>query len=428
MTTPIDVLLVSLRDPFMDSDRVMPPLGVMALHAHLLDLGFTSRLEIDFRFDRLAAYAHHTHIGISCMTPQKEQAYGILHAIKAAYPEIRVILGGPHARYYLEECQRHPFDHIVVGDGELALEEILTGRIPPEERIVSRPVSVERMNRFPLPYREPGFLGNYDFVFQGIHASTLLTAKGCPMSCTFCEDARTKVKMYHPDYVGRQIEQIKQAGFAGVMFFDDVFTLSPKRVRELTAEIANHRIRYRCFGHARTMTPEIAGLLSGTGCIETGVGVESGSQKILDAVDKKTTVARNRDYVRLCNAFGIRVKTFLMLGLPGEDEATLAQTERFLEFLMGERFTGYDGQPRYNDFDLTIYFPYVGTGIRRRIDAGLGQEIDLWFTSDPDGMSGFYKGVHGRSEVAVRTSALSAEALIAAQQRLTRTYKRAGSP
>ncbi|MBF0293889.1 MAG: B12-binding domain-containing radical SAM protein [Magnetococcales bacterium] len=428
MTTPIHVLLVSLRDPFMDSDRVMPPLGVMALHAYLLELGIASCLEIDFRFDRLEAYAHYTHIGISCMTPQKEQAYRILRDIKARYPDIRVILGGPHARYYQQECVRHPFDHIVVGDGELALEEILTGRIPPEERVVSRPVSEEQMNRFPVPYREPGFLRNYDFVFQGIHASTLLTAKGCPMSCAFCEDARTKVKKYRPEYVGRQIEQIKQAGFEGVMFFDDVFTLSPHRVRELTAEIASHRIRYRCFGHARTMTPEIAGLLSRTGCIETGVGVESGSQKILDAVNKKTTVAQNRDYVRLCNSFGIRVKTFLMLGLPGENEATIAETEAFLAFLMGERFTGHDGRTGCNDFDLTIYFPYVGTEIRRRIDADEGQGIDLWFTSDPDRMSGFYKGVHGSSEVAVRTSALSAEALIAAQQRLTRTYKRTGGP
>ncbi|MBF0125997.1 MAG: B12-binding domain-containing radical SAM protein [Magnetococcales bacterium] len=422
MSDNINVLLVSLRDPFMDSDRVMPPLGVMSLHAYLQSRGFASRIEIDFRFDQLQQYAGYTHIGVSCMTPQKEQAYRILNDVKALYPEITVVLGGPHAKYYLHECRQHPFDYLVVGDGELALEEIVTGRVPAGERIVIRPVSQELMNRFPIPYREPEFLRQYDYLFQGIHASTILTAKGCPMACTFCEDARSKVKMYHGEYVGRQIEQIKQARFDGVMFFDDVFTLSRKRVQELTTEIAQHDIKYRCFGHARTMTSDIARMLSRTGCIETGVGVESGSQKILDTVQKKTTVEQNRAYVRLCNSFGIRVKTFLMLGLPGEDHQTIQDTERFLEFLMAQSFTGHDGRMTHNDFDMTIYFPYVGTEIRRQIDAEQSS-VDLFFCANPDDMSGFYKGTHGESEVVVHTAHMSPAELVRTQKRLLQTYK-----
>ncbi|MEO5332530.1 MAG: B12-binding domain-containing radical SAM protein [Magnetococcus sp. YQC-5] len=423
MKKNVKILLVSLRDPFMDSDRVMPPLGVMALNAFLLDRGFDSRIEIDFKFDQLESYAAFTHIGISCMTPQKEQAYRILRMIKADMPEIQVILGGPHAKYYLSECQKYPFDKLVIGDGELALEEILTGRVADEEKILTRPISQELMNQFPVPYREPEFLNNYSYTFQGIRASTILTAKGCPMSCTFCEDARSKVKLYHPEYVSRQITDIKQAGFAGVMFFDDVFTLSKKRVADLVQVIAPHDIKYRCFGHARTMNHEIAHLLSQTGCIETGVGVESGSQKILDTVRKKTTVEQNRAYVQLCNSFGIRVKTFMMLGLPGEDHSTIQETERFLEFLMGQTFIGHDGKLTHNDFDMTIYFPYVGTEIRRQIDDHTDGSIDLFFSQNPDDMSGFYKGVDGQSEVVVRTTALLPEELVLSQQRLLREYK-----
>ncbi len=419
------ILLVSLRDPFMDSDRVMPPLGVMSLHSFLLALNFDSHLEIDFKFDQPDLYTTYTHIGISCMTPQKEQAYQILKLIKSLSPEIKVILGGPHAKYYLHECQQHPFDHIVIGDGELALQAILTGTLPNKERIISRPVSQPQMNQFPLPYREKEFLKTYQYIFQGVPASTILTAKGCPMSCTFCEDARSKVKMYEPEYVGMQIHQIKQAQFEGIMFFDDVFSLSKKRVQDLTTEIAKHNIKYRCFGHARTMTEEIVRMLSQTGCIETGIGVESGSQKILDTVRKKTTVEQNLAYVKLCNAYGIKVKAFLVLGLPGEDHLTIQKTERFLEFLMGTPFTGYNGQPTYNDFDMTIYFPYIGTEIRRQIDDKQNTDpLDLYFNSNPDEMSGFYKGVQGSSNVVIHTSTLSSQDLITAQKRLLNQYKR----
>ena len=81
------LLLVSLRDPFLDSDRVMPPMGVMSLHAFMLECGIDSTIENDFDFNNIEKYRDFTHFGISCMTPQREQAYQILHAIKKHYPD-----------------------------------------------------------------------------------------------------------------------------------------------------------------------------------------------------------------------------------------------------------------------------------------------------------------------------------------------------
>ncbi|MBF0421379.1 MAG: B12-binding domain-containing radical SAM protein [Magnetococcales bacterium] len=405
----------------MDSDRVMPPMGIMALHAYLKGSGIESSIEIDFDFEHVEKYIDYSHLCISCMTPQKDQAYHILHLSRQFLPEICVVIGGPHASHYLEECRSQPFDHIVVGDGELALEEILTGRAG-TQRVLERPVTEKQMNTFPIPYREKSFLNHYEFYFQGVRASTLLTSKGCPMSCTFCEDARTKVRMYTPEYVGRQIEDIKNAGYQGVMFFDDVMTLSKKRVYDLTQEIVKHDILYRCFGHARTMTNEIADMLQQSGCIETGVGMETGSQRILDTVMKKTTVAQNRQYVLTCNARGIRVKAFFILGLPGETRETIAETEQFLQFLMAQKLIGHHGKVIHNDFDMTIFFPYSGTEIRRRMDAG-AMDVDLMFTTNPDLKYGFYKGARGSSEIVVRTSGLSAEDLRETQQRLLQTYK-----
>ena len=402
----LKLLLVSLRDPYMDSDRVMPPLGVMALHSYMLDLGIESAIENNFDFNDLSKYQDFTHIGISCMTPQKSQAYELLHAVKKTYPEKIVIIGGPHANFYQQECLAETFNHIVLGDGEFALERILQGET--SQRVVMIPISAEEMNKFPLPYREPSFLNQYEFQTQGFRATTILTAKGCPMNCAFCEHAGTKTKLYHPANVGRQIDQAQLAGFNAIMFFDDIFCLSKHRVEELGREIVKHRIHYRCFAHAKTMTTEIADILSSTGCIEIGFGAESGSQKILNSINKKTTVRQNMELVEICNAQHIKVKAFLMLGLPGESPETVAETAKFLDFLTSLTFVNHTGKTVTNDFDLGIYFPYKGTAIRDAID-NLHNIYDLFLDHNPEQYKGIYKGKQGTAEVTIRTTALSSE-------------------
>ncbi|MBF0444926.1 MAG: B12-binding domain-containing radical SAM protein [Magnetococcales bacterium] len=417
----VKILLVSLRDSFLDSDRVMPPMGVMSLHSLMLDRGIESTIENDFDFDNIEKYNSYSHIGISCMTPQRDQAYKILADVKQKLSHIKVILGGPHAKYYLEDCSKLPFDHIVIGNGELALLEILTNG-DSSSRILQIPISVEQMNQFPIPYRKPDFLQQYCFDIQGIPSTTILTAKGCPMKCTFCEDAKSKVFMYKPENIGRQIEQAKEAGFRGIMFFDDIFTLSKTRVQNLSQEIVKHDIYYRCFGHARSMTPEIAQMLVDSGCIETGFGAESGSQKILDFVEKRVSLKQQMDYVEICNKRGIKVKAFLMLGLPGEDKDSIQDTRKFLSFLMSHRFTSRLGREITNDFDLALFFPYKGTQIRDRIDRGKG-DIDLYLALNTDQLSGFYKGTNGSSDSAVMTSSLTSQQLEASRQELLGEFK-----
>jgi len=414
------LLLVSLHDAYMDSDRVMPPLGVMALQSYMLGCGIDSVIENDFDFNNLSKYQDFTHIGISCMTPQKDQAHEIINAIKKSYPEKIVIIGGPHANFYLQECLSESFDHIVIGDGELALEQIIRGKT--SERVITIPISAEEMNKFPLPYREPSFLNQYEFSMHGFRATTILTAKGCPMNCAFCEHAGTKIKLYNSRNIGLQIDQAKAAGFNAIMFFDDIFCLSKKRVKELSQEIVKREMPYRCFAHARTMTTEIADILASTGCVEIGFGAESGSQKILDNINKKTTVCQNRDLVKICNAKNIKVKAFLMLGLPGENKDTVNETVNFLDFLMSQTFVNHEGKISSNDFDLGIYFPYKGTAIRDAIDNS-HNTYDLFLDHNPDQYKGVYKGKHGAAEAIVRTTKLSSEEISSSRDCLYHEFK-----
>lgn len=417
------LLLISLRDPYMDSDRVMPPIGVMSLHSYMLACGVDSVIENDFDLAGIRKYESFTHFGISCMTPQKRQASQLLRAIKEVWPEKKVVIGGPHANFYLEDCLDEPFDHIVVGDGEFSLLKIMKGEA--EERVLKIPVSEEEMNKLPLPWRAPELLNQYCFNLQGLRATTILTAKGCPMNCAFCEHAGSGLKIYKADCVGRQIDQAKEAGFNAIMFFDDIFCLSLRRVQELGGEAVKRGMPYRCFGHARTMTPEMAAALSATGCVEIGYGAESGSQKILDVIGKRTTVRQSMDFIEMCNAASIKVKAFIMLGLPGESRETVAETGKLLDFLMSRRFKSHFGHECSNDFDLTVYFPYKGTRIRTSIDRDPGS-FDLRLEGNPDRMNGVYKGRSGSSDIAVRTSMLSSKEIRELHDGLYAKYKKLG--
>ena len=149
----------------------------------------------------------------------------------------------------------------------------------------------------------------------------------------------------------------------------------------------------------------MAKLLADHGCFEIAFGFESGSQKILDNIKKRTTVEMNYKAVEWAKKHGIYVKGFVMLGLPGENLDTVRETERFIST------SGMD------DFQLALYYPYRGTQIRDNLEKGLD---DLKFEGEGLGAYG-QKG--GSTESVVRTSALSSQQLLQIRDDLVRKYK-----
>jgi radical SAM superfamily enzyme YgiQ (UPF0313 family) len=147
-------------------------------------------------------------------------------------------------------------------------------------------------------------------------------------------------------------------------------------------------------------------LLADNGCVEIAFGTESGSQKILDNIRKRTTVQQNYDSILAAKEVGIRVKSFILLGLPGEDWDTLAATEQLLK----------DTRP--DDIQFAIYYPYKGTQARAAMDAGA--DIDLFMEQEG---SGAYGKKGGKTEANCRTKALSSNDLLEFRDYLVREYK-----
>jgi radical SAM superfamily enzyme YgiQ (UPF0313 family) len=405
------LLLFVPRDPYLDDDRVMPPLGVLHLKSYIEHHGITCDIDNDPDYNDLSRYVGYDFFGISATTPQWTQAHYLAKQLKIHH-DSPVILGGPYATYYTGDAFKGEFDFIVKGDGEKPLLRICSGKSQDISRILEDPLTQQEMNDAPLPYRSSEFLTEYNYTIGSSRASTILTGRGCPYSCGFCEHACTTLRLYSPSNVGRQIDQVKECGFSSVMFFDDVFAINSARVKELCDVIIPKSITFRCFVHSMHFSFETAYDLREAGCVEIGFGAESGSQLILDNIHKRTTIHENYDVVNLAAMTGLKVKAFLILGLPGESYRTIAETEEFIQYLMSKPG---------NDFDLTLFYPYKGTRIRTSIEHG-ENKYDLRIEQDELSL-GYYKGKGGQAECLVSTSHLTREQLQAEQQRLLKEYR-----
>ena len=310
--------LVSCRSPFLDDDRIYPPLGLLYLKSAVAAQvpGCEITITDSYDLDDLGQFADCDAIGISIMTPQRAEAERLAGAIRDRWPGKMLIAGGPHVRHYGMAGQ--PWDYLVAGDGERVLPAILrreSARVRTDD-LIPRDV----LAAMPRPDRlgEAAFLRNYSYTLAGLDSTTMLLGRGCPMACKFCEDAKTLTRWTSLAGAEAELDDIVSLGYQGVYLFDDLFAINLRKCQPYLDLLKASGLKFRCNVHARFMTDEFAAALADAGCVEAAFGAESGSQQILDRIDKKTTVAQNYACVRHCKDHGIMVKAFLMIGLPGE--------------------------------------------------------------------------------------------------------------
>jgi len=414
------ILLLSCRSPFLDDSKVYCPLANLYLKSYLNT--HLPEIEVvvgddEYDINNLSTIEPYDAVGISIMTPQRHEALALANAIKQRWPDKTLIAGGPHVKHYCHEMmQDTSFDYLVPLDGERALARILTRRAT--ERIVTDTLTRDEILSQPRPDRVSDnaveVLKRYHYFLGEREATTMITARGCPERCTFCEDAMTNVRWSSLDSIKAQLLDISRLGYRGVYIFDDLFAISLHKIRPICEELRKLDLMYRCNAQARYFTKQgedMAHLLSDTGCYEIAFGAESGSQQILDNVQKRCSVQQNYQTVEYAKKYGIIVKAFILIGLPGENWNTLYETEDFI------KNSGCD------DFQCAVYMPFKGTQIRTSIDNG--HTIDLKIVpKGPDGeITGAYGIKESNSSYEVATRELSGEDLHAFREHLIMKYK-----
>lgn len=394
----VSVALINPPSPFLIDDKVFPSLGLMYLSSYLKANGVKADIfdlavnpELESGYDIYA---------ITSTTPQYPIAKTLLAQLKRDNPKSRVIIGGAHASSFKEKCLKDGFDNVIIGEGEKALlslakfyeshnksNSIMQGML--------KSFHIENINVIPFPDRDFKGFEKYNYQLNGHKATTMITSRGCPFDCYFCCNMwGNRVRLRSADNIISEAKEIKEKyRIDAIHFFDDTFTASRKRVLNICKGLKELGITWRCFVHANTVDRQLLKTMKDSGCVEVGMGVESGSDEILKTVNKQISLNKAIDVCVMCHEVGIRIKTFLMIGLPGESKETVSKTIRFLELA------------RPDDFDITCYTPFPQTRIWNE-----KEKFDIIFDKEKlDYSKMFYKGKFGQYTCQVSTSHLSSD-------------------
>jgi len=399
----VKILLINPPSPFLIDQFAFPPLGILYLAASLEKAGYDPEV--------VDASGHENEIknfladqtgvdlcGITSTTPQYPYAQKIKDAIKEKNPKCIVVAGGSHPSSVREKCIKDGFDSVVVGEGENAIVEIAR-KIEAGEQIgkISKCDYIKNLDSIPFPDRKKIDIRRYGYDVAGGKATTIITSRGCPYACAFCSKDvwGGPVRFRSVDNVVEEIKVVMDDfGFDRLLILDDIINLSNSRLTELCKKIEPFGLKWRCYIRANNVTKELLQTMKQAGCVEVGIGVESGSQKILDNVNKKTTVEMNTKVVQMCKEAGIICNVFLMIGLPGETRETVEETRKWFEKVRPQKF-GYN-----------IFAPYVGTPITQ-----FPEKFDIQLHDMPDEKS-WVKGRSGEYNAFVSTSNLTAEEIL----------------
>jgi anaerobic magnesium-protoporphyrin IX monomethyl ester cyclase len=260
-----------------------------------------------------------------------------------------VILGGPEPASYAVEYLQFGADVVVEGEAEITLEELLpalrSGSIDAVAGIIFRRTdgSIARtpprrlipdLDCQPWPDRERIDIEQYLKVWREYHGTgsvSVITARGCPYHCKWCSHS-TFGKTHRrrsPCAVVDEVAWIVDRYSPDMLWMaDDVFTIHPGWLLEYAAEMKRRglRIPFECITRADRLNARMAVTLAELGCFRVWIGSESGSQRILDAMERGVTVEQVREAVALCRANGIQTGMFLMFGYEGEELSDIEET------------------------------------------------------------------------------------------------------
>jgi len=424
------VVCVIPPSPFLADAKVMASLGILWVAASLRDAGHdVSVLDLEGRADWLdatrnaAAAERPDAVCVTGTSAHFPFCVQIHRAVKEASPYTRTILGGAHATMGPQGAKRAGFDVVVMDDGISGVHIALEPDAPEHWEVVPTKAGnfeVQGVVKgplvdpalWPMPARDLVAIKDYRYYIAGDPekiATIVMWTQGCPMGCLFCGGREVE---FYRRYRVRPVAQVvaelhhlrAEYGFEYAVAMDDELNIRRSWLFEFCEAMTKERpIKgWRAFVKSELFDDESAAAMARAGCIEVCTGVESGSDYILkNWVRKNTTYDINKRAVETAHRHGIRMKTFCMIGNPGETREDVMKTRDWI----------LDAKP--DAFDLTVFTPYPGSPTfnhlfpadgRSQLPTGRMEGMPLEAPlPDFEHESWFYKGVAGEYKSGTRT-------------------------
>ncbi len=374
---------VGARLPWMGMAYVIGAVQAVGHEVKLVDceaesVGFDELKEIikDFSPDVICASAVITNVDRCLRTMQ---------IAKDISSDVITVLGGPQVTIFPEQViAEKSVDIIVIGEGEITVCEILLylnnkDKLENIQGIWFRKNGnivknqgkelIEDMDSIPFPALGMYNMDNYypAAYIWGKKVLPMLSARGCAFECRFCEARLTfqrKFRFHSADRVVSEINNLIDVHRAdSFQFMDDIFTLNKNRAYELCSKIIENgrKFKWSCFTRTDCIEPELLSRMKEAGCYLICFGCESGDQKLLDLLNKKLTIEKNCEGIKMTKKAGIRAFSTFMLGLPTETEEMTMKTIDFavkssLDYAIFPILEPYPGTEIYEDALKMGYF------------------------------------------------------------------------
>lgn len=376
------------------------PLGILYVSAYLKKQNMVTEV-FDSTFESFQIQTEHilSHrpkiIGIYTNLITKLNVIRLIKWVKSQpqLSDTKIILGGPDLRYNIENYLKTGADYLVIGEGEQTMfelcEKIIIDQLADisqvngiaflqEDKAIQTPerTKIKHIDDLPFPDRSAIDLSKYLSVWKEHHGMSMLsvsTQRGCPYTCKWCSTAvyGQSYRRRSPQLVANEIEHLLKTYAPDAFWFvDDVFTVSHKWIDEFHKEVIARGLKFKfeCITRAERVNPEILKKLREIGCVKIWIGAESGSQKIIDEMDRRVDIDLVANTIVKTKEFGISTGTFIMLGYPEETIKDIEKTVRYL----------ISCNP--DDFTITLTYPIKGTSLYDQVANKITTDFD-WFSS-----------------------------------------------
>ncbi len=337
-------------------------------------------------------------IGFSCTSPQMRHALQLAEKIKTN--KNLIVFGGVHASALPEETLNHPVvDTVVKGEGEKAFIEIVEKKLKGivQRDYIKNPDDIPFSDRILIKQER-----NIRTAFKdnGYRIASILAGRGCPFKCSFCASRSVwsrKARFRSPENIFEEFQKVtSDLNIDFIKFADDTLTLKPKNIHEFCSlKIrSGDQASWGCNIRVDTAKPDLLNHMKEAGCRELWIGVESGSPKILEHMNKNISIPMIKSVFKLTREMGFFRRAYILLGMPEETMEDIYMTEKLVDEIKPD-MVGF-----------TILAPYPGTEF---YDPERHKNVD-WSQVDE----------YFNSMTATRT--LSNEMLSIQQKRLSKKY------
>ena len=340
-----------------------------------------------------------------CLTNMREAAFRMAEIAKEK--NITVIMSSSDAADHYEKYLDHGVDFVVIGEGEITLRELIKSLDEGSEQLTdidglaykvndkiirtSARQIIKELDTFPLPAWDLVDIPSYKKIWienHGYFSLNMATTRGCPFKCNWCAKPiyGNRYNSRSPQRVAEEIELlIKNYNVKYFWMCDDIFGLKPGWVQEFRDEVKKKELKFKYKIQSRVdllLQEDTIMALAESGAETVWVGAESGSQKILDAMDKGTTVKQIYEAAKLLKKNGVRVAFFLQFGYLGEKKEDIEKTINMVLDLMPD------------EIGISVSYPLPGTKFYEIVKEQLDEKSN-W--TDSDELALMYKGTFSPS-------------------------------